>query len=236
MVKAGHETPKEVPKEVPKAVSEKAKKVVEAGHETPKEVAKAAREEAKKVIKAAHEKAKEVIKAAHEKAKQRTKACTKPARRDAAKTLGDGKAAHSAAQPTGDPPRGPSPLTDSHIWAIVEDPGIRTILDESAMSKTEARALMDRFDTTRQLLNTDRRFRQRLAELDRRKQVVEDYLRDTGAAFVENVYLADSLQGLVAQADEIMKTHSDELIARCRDEANTIDTTFSAISLRDARS
>ena len=130
------------------------------------------------------------------------------------------------AEPVGVHPQ----TTDSHLWNIIDDPEVKTLLDESVMSKTEAETLMSRFDTIRKLLNPERRYRQRLAELDHRKQTVKDYLTETGSEFVHDVHLADSLKGVIVQADAIMKAHSDEIVAQCDDEAQLVDTTFSAIT------
>ena len=119
-----------------------------------------------------------------------------------------------------------STIGQSLIWNMISHSEEEAAGHECLMSKTEARHLMDRFDTIRKLLNEDRQYRNQLAELDHRKCIVNQHSLDTDTEFIiiEDTHFAESLQGTLAQANEIMKNYTDQAVLCCSSEAELLDT------------
>ena len=96
----------------------------------------------------------------------------------------------------------------------------------SVMTKEECMQLIGQFETIRETLNDVRPIRRKLAALERTIESIKPCLLKCTDRYVNSCEIIDSLQGVMTSANDLMKDHSDEVMAACNEQAGVINIAF----------
>jgi len=88
--------------------------------------------------------------------------------------------------------------------------------DLSIMTKGEGMQLIGQFETIHETLNDVRPLRRKLAKLARTIELIKPCLLECTDRYIE------SLRGVMTSANELMKDHSDEVMAGCNEQAGVV--------------
>ena len=130
------------------------------------------------------------------------------------------------AQETGNVPNGIGQDYES-LCQLVRQPAANVSSD--VIKTSEVRALLDQFDTMRQLLNSDPESRHIFADYDHRLIATRETLVKTTTDSFPNSFLAEKLQGVMKQACAHVEKQIDCVVSDCKSEGGFINTILEQI-------